>query len=1147
MTTYQDAQRRAADFEGFNISRPTQVERPGFLPTLSASFNLENTVVSAINNDSLGASNAPVQGYDPWKDFQESGLDQEYWERLSEAQNPDYFSLVSQRIKQEQEWRRTREMAGWTGVATDLIAAIVDLPTLIPGGALVRGTKLGFSVGRSALSVGAASAVGAGAAEAALHATQETRTGTESALNVGGAVILGSLIGGAAAKALSPGERRAAETALGRIISEGADDAPMFDTLKSDIQARAAQPLEGEIGPPIPDQATAAGADVARGARLSAGQTAPAGGKLVEGIINASSPMTPNLRALRRISPVYRKQQRRMTESNVILKAHEEGIGLGPAIDRQLKMIVDPKLAKAISMHTDIYKEMRKSGIKMSREEFERRVGRSMRRSEIDHGHGGERNLFIERAAKVWHDELFIPIFREGQKVIDGKTKEPIFGTGKASEEYLRQYLTRMYNRPAVVAKQFEIRDTIRPYIRSEAEKAIDEFERNYISELDDLKRQIDSAETPELKEKAIEKRGVAIEKYTKAKEDKFKNMDIDEYTDEVIDHVMDTLMGRKEIDPSLPPGVMRGHKGPLKERNIPVPDQVWDSLGIDGRGVLEDNVVEIARNYSRIAGAQIGLAKTFGETDASTAMKEILDDYKRLERAVNAATTREELDKVFATAIDKTDGEGKVTIEIRKRKIPGVRRADSLERAKEKALVFLQKDREDAMNDFKDTRDLILGTSQLYGLDNTWGKISRRVRAYNSIRLMGGATLASLPEVFRPGMVHGMLPYIGMQLQSLSSSAGRAARMAAKTELNLGGSALETALQHRVMSLAEITDPYRRETGIDRFLDNMTRVAFKWNGLTLFTEATQHWSGIMSMNNIIDSTFSINGGKISRAKHKKLMTRLAALDIDESQIPTLARFFEKHAKKENGIWVANTDKWGVNDGMKPELAERAKEIFRAAFSKDIDSMITQRSFGNVPLFVNTPLGSVMMQFKSFFIASHEKVLIRGMQEDRTNFISGLLAMSVMGMAATYMRAYYGGQDRVDALSNNPGFWVGESLDMTGIFSIPFEVANTTEKLVRINPLKDPLRAAFPDTDQQAQSQRYINRSPWEVVLGPTGTLPTLMVDIMRITGDNFEEGADEEDVQSLIRKTSQAVPFYSYPGMRQMFQYLYDDLPGEE
>jgi hypothetical protein len=239
------------------------------------------------------------------------------------------------------------------------------------------------------------------------------------------------------------------------------------------------------------------------------------------------------------------------------------------------------------------------------------------------------------------------------------------------------------------------------------------------------------------------------------------------------------------------------------------------------------------------------------------------------------------------------------------------------------------------------------------------------------------------------------------------------------------------------------------------------------------------------------------------------------------------------HAEELDGVWIAHSDRWTDTE---------AARHYGAALGKDVDSVITTKSVGDVPLFANTPTGRLLLQFKSFALASHQKVLLRGLQESPTNFISGMVGMSALGMLAAYARAWRGGEDRMKRFSEaaeNPGYLIGEALDLTGIFAVPMEAANTFEKVAGVNPVKDPLKRMFPGTSQAGSSLRYQSRGVASTFLGPSAGLIDVASEVAKLSAMTAAGEATTGQKKRLADQAVQLVPYYSYPGMREMVNLL--------
>jgi hypothetical protein len=68
---------------------------------------------------------------------------------------------------------------------------------------VVKGGRLGYSVGKTALNVGAHAGAATAIQEVGLHSTQQLRTAEESFLAVGGSMILGGVVSTAGARFVS--------------------------------------------------------------------------------------------------------------------------------------------------------------------------------------------------------------------------------------------------------------------------------------------------------------------------------------------------------------------------------------------------------------------------------------------------------------------------------------------------------------------------------------------------------------------------------------------------------------------------------------------------------------------------------------------------------------------------------------------------------------------------------------------------------------------------------------------------------------------------------------------------------------------------------------------------------------------------------
>jgi hypothetical protein len=331
------------------------------------------------------------------------------------------------------------------------------------------------------------------------------------------------------------------------------------------------------------------------------------------------------------------------------------------------------------------------------------------------------------------------------------------------------------------------------------------------------------------------------------------------------------------------------------------------------------------------------------------------------------------------------------------------------------------------------------------------------RLTAFNYIRSMGRVVISNLSDLYRGATSQGLGRFMSQGVPALDFQSRRGEAVRQRGAACRAGDARASEPPRH---LGEIGDPYRAGTAMERLLQNGTRAASVWNGMSLFTDMSKAIASIMSQNRILEA---VQGRQ----------TTFGSSLISASTATWRARSgeFAQHGETLDGVRVANTGKWADGEAVR---------AYRAAVSKEVDSVVVTRSVGDVPLFANTPLGKALLQFRTYNLASHQRVLLRGMQEgpgalhehDGRHDVRWpafrMAARLCVGRRA--LRA-------VPAAAENPGYLIGEALDASGFFALPIEAAATVDTMTGINPIKDPLMAAFPDAPQNGQGAPHRRRS----------------------------------------------------------------------
>lgn len=309
--------------------------RPSFGTTLGASFRLENEVAGAIRAATADRDfGEDDPDHNPWDRIKDDPRLTEHWQAFVTSRNAKETEYIASRVLQELEDRRIREAAGGMGFFTDMIAAVASPTILLPDGNIYRGYRAGYAWMRSGASVAAMSAAGAGVQEAMLQQQQFTRTLMEGLLNVGGATVLGGLLGAG----VSSFSTRALARASAQIDAFNARVAGERNTLDAQrlqtLEERAAQgvitPAEAAERVDILSRMS----DAPFGQPAGAAPTRVLNENVMEsafGLEKLFAMQGPSTRVMADVFKTARDVMTRLADIPGILKQNREGIPSGPA------------------------------------------------------------------------------------------------------------------------------------------------------------------------------------------------------------------------------------------------------------------------------------------------------------------------------------------------------------------------------------------------------------------------------------------------------------------------------------------------------------------------------------------------------------------------------------------------------------------------------------------------------------------------------------------------------------------------------------------------------------------------------------------------------------------------------------------------
>lgn len=559
----------------------------------------------------------------------------------------------------------------------------------------------------------------------------------------------------------------------------------------------------------------------------------------------------------------------------------------------------------------------------------------------------------------------------------------------------------------------------------------------------------------------------------------------IDGYLDEIVSSIYNKITGR-EIQPSGSPFITVVDRGPLKDRTFSIADAEIEEF-------LEDDAEVVWRRYARVMGADVELAEKFGRPDMRDQLKAIRREYEDLRKAVSD-------DKELTS--DQID----------------------------KRIRALNKEEREAIAAVEGLRDRLRGTHLAKEQISTGGRIVNAVNTYNYMRALGGVTISSFSDISRHLMVHGPGAFVRDGIVPLITNL-KAVKLSIKEAKESGASA-ELINNTRHATWAELTDPYAYGHPVERWLNAAASGFSRLNGMVYWNQFQKSYAALLTQNRILRSAATA-ANKGFDSLPRKDREYLLFLGISDADAVRIGRLFEKYGQKDNNVFIANSSKW-ADDADK--VSEHLISVYKSALIKDVDSTIVTKGIGDTPLLADQPVWRMVLQFKSFALASNQRVLMRAANDDIAGVMSGMAMSIVVGSMIYYLKQIESGRE----VSDNPGTWLAEGVDRSGLFTVMMEFNNIAEKTGAPGFYK-AMAAMFPDSDQSPPASRYVIRNSTGALLGPSFGLAD---DVRRLSaaafgemrqafGDDTELGFGKGEAKALRR----LIPGSTLPGIKSMFE----------
>lgn len=553
-----------------------------------------------------------------------------------------------------------------------------------------------------------------------------------------------------------------------------------------------------------------------------------------------------------------------------------------------------------------------------------------------------------------------------------------------------------------------------------------------------------------------------------------------------------DRIMGTFVRLPSV--SKMPGERGSEINRVLDIPSNMIAKF-------LNNDIESLMRQTLRTLGPDTEIAKRFGDVNAT----EILGD----PAAGQGGKLVEEMNDRLAAV--KSWGDEQI--------------AKGADAAKiEKQVKERSEDINDSYAKYRRNLEAMIGR-----LRHTWGlpqdpesmgfRLGKTMLNLNTVRLMGGVALSSIPDIARPIFRYGLTRSMRDGFIPLITSFKDMNLTMKEVKWLAGG--LDATMQSRASAIFDLLDDVGRGSKFEQYLEAGSR---RIGMIGLFDEWTakmKQFSGAVAHAKFMDSIDTIvNGG--SKINVEEATRYLAENGIDEGLAGKIWEQMVKAggAEKVDGRWWPNTAEWD------PAI----RQVYSQAITREVNNSIITPGIDK-PLWMDqTMMGRIIGQFRSFSLASTSRTMISGMQQRDAAVMNGVLASLAFGALGYYAYAMAaGGETKTKMLNASPAQWADEAIQRSGLLGVFGELQRIAENIPATQPYA---------TFSGVRTTRRGGDNLVEALAGPSlGALSTAADVISSI----------HEPDQRMVHQMRTLMPFQNVFYLRQMFDLLEAAMPVQD
>lgn len=313
-------------------------------------------------------------------------------------------------------------------------------------------------------------------------------------------------------------------------------------------------------------------------------------------------------------------------------------------------------------------------------------------------------------------------------------------------------------------------------------------------------------------------------------------------------------------------------------------------------------------------------------------------------------------------------------------------------------ALEKMTKGYAQAKTDIQHIVNKITGADRNLGVfDRKLGQILNELRAYTSFAWLGNVALASVHEVARSQILHGLGPMAKSMGVLINPTDLAKSNINALRAYSMGLDT--TSARSSALMRADIEDPVAM-SGMGSFATRNVDKVYKYSGMNYMIQKWKDVEALSFMTDVVDFAIQKQIPDVGSGAYKAAMRNFTRFGINRTDFEKIAKEVSNGGiVQEKGVWLIDADKF-----KNGELLNK----FRSVIASAGETAVVRGGKGAIPIVMDNPIGRSMVQFKRVFFGYQGRMesLALSLSEGDLRAANGLMTSFAMTWMAWQMRIF---------------------------------------------------------------------------------------------------------------------------------------------